>query len=184
MASDGTTLLDVRYGERLRGLRDARDMTQAELVSAMKGRGIAYMNPSTLSRIEAGTRPVRLSEAQVIGRIFNVSVEGMTSDFEALAYYEMQHRRAREAFVSYRSSATEVAKWKIKLEGHLEELRGMLAESKEDELTRVLQELIANVENYVAIDVVDEASSLEAEIRRTHVRQQGSRAGRFLNARR
>lgn len=83
MASSDLPALDKRYGRRIREAREQRGVTQAKLVAEMKALGVDYMNTSTLSRIEVGTRPVRLTEAQVIGRILGASVEEMIAEDNA-----------------------------------------------------------------------------------------------------
>ncbi|GLJ79743.1 helix-turn-helix domain-containing protein [Microbacterium imperiale] len=182
MTTDRTELLDIRYGERLRALREQKGMTQAELVDRLKAAGVGYMNASTLSRIEAGTRPVRLVEAQFIGHIFAVSLESMMSELEALSFYELSARRGREAFVRFRKSVADVVQWKLDLSAHLPHLRSLLDETDEPAVRTVIEETIQNVESFIEIDLEDELRGLDKEVRETHERQDTSTAGRFLNS--
>lgn len=182
MAKDDTSPLDEQYGRRLRAIREDRGLTLAQMVELIKEKGIGYMNTSTLSRIETGVRPVRLTEAQVIGGILKVSVESMTSEFEALATYESRHRAARQWLVRFRESAVEVTEYQIKLERYLGDLREM-QETADETLAKSIKLTISNVENFVAIDLAGEAAALQEETRAKTERLPDTTAGRFLRSR-
>lgn len=182
MAKDDTSPLDEQYGRRLRAIREDRGFTLAQMVELIKESGIGYMNTSTLSRIETGVRPVRLTEAQVIGKILRVSVESMTSEFEDLAHYESRHRAARQWFVRFRESAVEVTEYQINLERYLDNLREM-QETVDESLAKSLKLTISNFENFVAIDLATEAAALQEETRAKTERLPDTPAGRFLRHR-
>ena len=61
---------------RLRQLRRAREMTQADL-GARVG-----LDTSTISQIESGTRDPSLKKARAIATVFGVSIEDLFGDVE------------------------------------------------------------------------------------------------------
>jgi len=158
-------------------------VTQAELVAQMQERGIRYMNTSTLSRIEAGTRPVRLTEAQVIGRIFQVSVDSMTSDFEEIALYESRARSARLRYMTFRDSVVMVTRSQLALEEYLPRLHEIRDSGIDKSLRDAVEHTIRNIEGYLQIDVAEEAAALRDETR-AEEKPADTPAGRFLKARR
>lgn len=149
------------------------------MVDRIKASGIGYMNTSTLSRIETGTRPVRLTEAQVIGRILQVGIESMTSEFEDLAYYEAQHGVAREEYVRFKTSVVEVTAAQIRLARYVDHLREM-EKTADDALLESIRWTIHNIERFIELDLSWEAAELSAEKRAENERLSDTPAGRFL----
>lgn len=182
MANDETSALDERYGKRLRAIREEHGLTLAQMVERMKARGISYMNTSTLSRIETGVRPVRLTEAQVIGQELMVGVESMTAEFEDLAFYESRHRVARQEYVRFRNSVVDVTAAQIKLKTYLASLREML-EDADESLASLIEMTIDNIENFVEIDLPREAAELRDETIAENENHSDTPAGRFLRSR-
>lgn len=62
-------------GDRVRQAREARGMTQAELSQALRDRGSSHFHPTTISRIEKGERPLRLSDALALSSVLDTSVD-------------------------------------------------------------------------------------------------------------
>lgn len=174
-----TSPLDERYGRRLRAIREERGLTLAQLVGKMQRAGVAYMNTSTLSRIETGVRPVRLTEAQTIARILRVSVDSMTEAFEELAFIESQAGDAREQYVRFRQSVVKVTSAQIRLRRYIPELRDMLTGADKD-LAETLEGLIRNLESYVEIDLPQEAANFRDETLAEDENRSDTPAGQFL----
>ncbi|MCV7441230.1 helix-turn-helix transcriptional regulator [Mycobacterium paraense] len=68
---------DSHFGKRLRALRENRGWSQAETAKMLSDRGIQPMHPSTVAKIEAGDRSVRINEAVGIADVFEVSVDSL-----------------------------------------------------------------------------------------------------------
>ena len=62
------------FAEQVRILRESLGWTQSDLVDRMRKAGLEYVNQSTLSRIENGSRPVRLMESHVLSQLFDRTV--------------------------------------------------------------------------------------------------------------
>lgn len=71
---DGPALDDLKFAENMRAIREARGMTQADLVRALKERGWQSVFQTTISRIEKGERPVRYGEALAISRALGTDI--------------------------------------------------------------------------------------------------------------
>lgn len=77
MADEKLSAEERVFGEQVRRLREERGWSQAVLARQMIEAGIAYANPSMLSRIEAALRPVRMMEALVLSRLLQRNVESL-----------------------------------------------------------------------------------------------------------
>ncbi|TAM68154.1 MAG: XRE family transcriptional regulator [Microbacteriaceae bacterium] len=179
-----TSEQDARYGSRLKQLREDAGLTQTDVVRKMRQRGIEYMNASTLSRIENGSRAIRLTEARALARIFRVSIEGMVGEIEWLALVEAHHRTARELLVRFRKSVVDVTEAQLRL-AHLRELRdtGLLDEGVDPNNIQAVSMLWELIDSYLAIDLAAEAADLASSKRESWEANSASSAGRFLNNR-
>ena len=68
---------DKRFGERLKAKRDYRGWSQADMAKMLSDKGIQPMHPSTVAKIEAGDRSVRINEAVGIADLFEVSLDSL-----------------------------------------------------------------------------------------------------------
>lgn len=68
-------LLELRFRTAIHELRQDRKMSQGELARRMVSEGWESFNQATISRIEKGTRPVRIGEAQALARIVGTTLE-------------------------------------------------------------------------------------------------------------
>jgi transcriptional regulator with XRE-family HTH domain len=68
---------DKRFGERVKAERDHRGWSQAEMAKILSDRGIHPMHPTTVAKIEAGDRSVRINEAVGIADLFEVSLDSL-----------------------------------------------------------------------------------------------------------
>ena len=85
--------VETRFRERVRRERERRDWSQAELAKLLQDRGIASIYPTTVAKIEAGERAVRIDEATVLADIFDVSVDallGRSASFQKDRLYAVQ----------------------------------------------------------------------------------------------
>jgi transcriptional regulator with XRE-family HTH domain len=67
---------DKRFGKRVKAKRDARGWSQAEMAKMLTDMG-ARMHATTVAKIEAGDRSVRINEASAIADLFEVSVDSL-----------------------------------------------------------------------------------------------------------
>lgn len=63
---------DVEIGQRLQQVREQQKLSQAQAVRALGEAGLVW-SQGTLSKVESGTRPVRLAELPAIARALGVS---------------------------------------------------------------------------------------------------------------
>ena len=75
---DALSRTEAAFSDSVRRLRQEAGLTQEDLAHWMREIGVPNANQTTVSRIEAKTRPVRLAEAEVIARIFKRSIAAMT----------------------------------------------------------------------------------------------------------
>ncbi|MEU7811586.1 helix-turn-helix transcriptional regulator [Pseudonocardia sp. NPDC049154] len=68
-------IADARFGGRLRGLREWQGMSQQTLVEKLAELGITTWHQTTVGKVEAGKRPVRLAEAIAVAKIFGTSID-------------------------------------------------------------------------------------------------------------
>jgi transcriptional regulator with XRE-family HTH domain len=66
---------EIRFRERVRSERECRSWSQARLAEALKDNGLPYVFPSTVAKIEAGDRAVRINEASALADIFGLSID-------------------------------------------------------------------------------------------------------------
>ncbi|MFC5337535.1 helix-turn-helix domain-containing protein [Leucobacter denitrificans] len=179
--------LESLFGKRLRELREERGHTQAQVVEWLVDHGVSYMNTSTLSRIELGTRPVRLGEATVFARYFDIPMAALvtTSDnYRAIDLVSRRHNEARNRFVRFRQAVVDVSRHQQSLPKMLEVLDEVIeSEPKGSELLKPVKWLRRNVLDFVEIDLVEETRNLVAETEARFEQGEESTAGRFLNSR-
>jgi len=65
---------DIRFGKWLKDARGAKHWSQIDMAKQLKKRGI-HIYGSTVAKIEAGDRPVKLAELVAIADLFQVSVD-------------------------------------------------------------------------------------------------------------
>lgn len=68
---------DGQFGKHLKAQREHHGWSQPELAGRLKERGIDLMHPTTVAKIEAGTRSVRINEALAFADVFDMSVDAL-----------------------------------------------------------------------------------------------------------
>ena len=169
--------VDASFAAAVRGYRESRGWTQSELAARMvEIGGVPDATQVLVSRIEAGKRAIRLTEAHALARVFGVSVEDMTAESEAARLLAVDHRRAREYFVRFREATAQVTRWQIKLREDAEIVRAEF-----DSSATSLSLLLQNVESFVSYDLAAEAQEVAQAVRAEYERNAESRGGRFVN---
>lgn len=72
---------DEHFAENVRREREKRGWSQAELARRLREFGLEQFHPTTVSRIENGDRPVRLSEAAQFANIFETTVGKLVANY-------------------------------------------------------------------------------------------------------
>jgi len=68
---------DDRLGNRIKVERENRGWSQVDMANMLSDNGIQPMHPTTVAKIEAGTRSVRINEAVGIADLFEVSLDSL-----------------------------------------------------------------------------------------------------------
>jgi transcriptional regulator with XRE-family HTH domain len=68
---------DERFGKRVRAEREHRGWSQADMAKMLSDNGIHPMHPTTVAKIEAGDRSVRINEAVGMADLFGVSLDAL-----------------------------------------------------------------------------------------------------------
>jgi len=71
---------DSRFGRRMRSVREQRGLSQQALVAMLCGLGITHWHQTTVGKVEAGTRPVRLAEAMAVAQLFDMTLDELLED--------------------------------------------------------------------------------------------------------
>ncbi|HKE71317.1 MAG TPA: helix-turn-helix transcriptional regulator [Nocardioidaceae bacterium] len=91
------------FGENLRAAREQKEMSQTALAKKMAAAGFSNFHQSTVGRIEAGERPVRLSEGQELSLILGIPLGFLTwppARLNRLNKFLYAVQNARERYVS------------------------------------------------------------------------------------
>jgi transcriptional regulator with XRE-family HTH domain len=68
---------DKHFGKRVKNERDHRGWSQADMAKKLSDHGIQPMHPTTVAKIEAGERSVRINEAVGIADLFEISLDSL-----------------------------------------------------------------------------------------------------------
>jgi transcriptional regulator with XRE-family HTH domain len=111
------------FGKRVKDEREHRHWSQSHMAKLLSDNGIPKMHPTTIAKIEAGDRAVRIDEAAGIADLFVVSLDSLLGRRAGLEEDELTYR--------LRALRDTAAK-------HLMEV-GVIANAVSDRLTDVLQ---------------------------------------------
>lgn len=111
---------DRQVGQNVRDLRTAMGMTQGDVVQELRARGLELAQ-QTIVKIEQGSRPLRLQEADLLADVLGVDVDALVSPAVTLPAAVMYAAtRVREAWEGIGHDVQV-------LERHQQELRDLLA---------------------------------------------------------
>lgn len=133
-------------------LREANGMSQAELVQKLRTNGWTNVHPTTISRIEKGERPVRLSEATRIARILGQDVSLMMRRPSQAGVADEAERYAALVCESYNQISEGVftlLRRRFVFRNRLNELKEVAERENDPELEEQFEEL----ENYLGLRV-------------------------------
>lgn len=68
---------DEQFGKTVKAQREQRGWSQADMAKMLSDKGIQPMHPTTVAKIEAGDRSVRINEAVGIADLFEVSIDSL-----------------------------------------------------------------------------------------------------------
>ena len=156
---------ELRFREAMQNLRNARGWSQGELARRMVAEGWKDFHQATISRIEKGSRPVRLGEARAIARILDVPLSSMLAhEAKAEAYSDFLNLMAviyedRTALVERAIQLSEnLGRLQAALElvQHLDVVTGLSAKDR-DQLTSSMlaaEELVRSSPDQVLLDTL------------------------------
>ena len=135
---DLSTLAEEAFGRRIRALRAAAGMTQAELAEKVSHAGMS-MKQGMIAKLERGARPTSVGELAVLGQVFGVTPS------ELLQGDELSPDVARITELRLRVASAEAAV--IELAGRWEQANTALEVGREKlrGRIRVFQECIEGV---------------------------------------
>jgi transcriptional regulator with XRE-family HTH domain len=67
----------AHFRKRIANLRNEREWSQAEVANRLSAMGIDNMHNTTIAKIEAGDREIKLDEAAALARLFGLSVDSL-----------------------------------------------------------------------------------------------------------
>lgn len=70
-------ITDTHIGQRVRAAREAAGQSQGTVALGMTAAGFSSWNRSTLSKVEAGDRSLKLSEAATLCTFIGATLEGL-----------------------------------------------------------------------------------------------------------
>lgn len=85
---DATEDVNRQFGDAMRSVREVRGLSQRQLAELLDAAGMK-LDPSAITRMERGTRDIKLAEAIAIAKVLDFSLEEFT-------YSPDDHFRARE----------------------------------------------------------------------------------------
>ena len=110
---------EANFVESIKRLREEKEWTQADLARAMSDIGRTGIYQTTVSRIENGSRPLRMGEARGIAKALGVPFSSMMAPIEETQPIRDLERLVRVA----RLSARQLERRQRQLEKDLGELR-------------------------------------------------------------
>lgn len=186
MTDETASTLDSEYGKRMKVLRDGRGLTQAEVVRRMREHGVNYMNASTLSRIESGARPMRLSEAGVLSDIYKIRLSTFTVRGDGFAYIAKMMARDREArrkYVAFRDLVADLVQEQSDFPGLIRGLDAVWGKSDDEDVQKQLELAKRSMQNFADIDLVAEVEEFKRAVESGKERAKTSSVERFLQSR-
>lgn len=95
----------------VKGMRERLGLTQGDLAKRMNALGWANFHPTTVSRIEKGDRPVRVSEAHALAEALETDMGHMFDSDDLQMSVALAYRALRRIQESEVAVLTEVASW-------------------------------------------------------------------------
>lgn len=109
MQNEERSTLDKEVGKRFRALRTEKDLTQAAVAARLEESGLS-LDPTAITRIERGSRTLRLGEAVAIAAALDTSLERVLLD---VAPEEHARTAVRQAVVKVRDVFLTVDRWML-----------------------------------------------------------------------
>src|SRR5664279_107210 len=70
--------VDIAIGARVRAVRTQRGLSQGDMADLLRRQGIPW-SQGTLSKVETGDRPIRLSEAPLVAHALGLELEELAA---------------------------------------------------------------------------------------------------------
>jgi transcriptional regulator with XRE-family HTH domain len=92
-SDNADSFFNKRFGDLMRAARDEKEWSQRRLAELLEGAGIR-LDPSAITRIERGSRDVKLREATAIAHVLGIDLSDVLDE---VAYSETQRFRIEVA---------------------------------------------------------------------------------------
>lgn len=155
---------DARFAANVKRLRESKGWSQGELARRMVAAGRTGFHQTTISRIEKGERPVRISEAIGLAEVFDTSVSNMVqppAEWAIVGKLGGEIRWTSSASTELGDAAIRFLEAQTLLRGVLKEAEGLVAEGLESKkIELLLQGYLERSGELVALtigDVIDQA---------------------------
>lgn len=132
-------------------------MSQTDLVEKLKERGIPYANPTLISRIESGIRPVRLVEGDALARIFDTPMSSLVHPSPSepiIIFATLADTQFRQSFAKLRGAAQDAGDSQRLLAQWPTDVETIVNDDKvPSDLRARAKHLLWNMRNALAIDL-------------------------------
>ncbi|MGX9294579.1 helix-turn-helix domain-containing protein [Tsukamurella paurometabola] len=124
---------EARIAQRVRAIREAVGMSQAQVAEAMTKRGYSWQQVTTY-KVEKGERKLYLAEARSLAGILGVSIDDLLSPFEPVDKF---------LSVRLRASADQVVDAIVSLGQDAIHFAGVMREAGRDDATERIQSIMS-----------------------------------------
>lgn len=154
---------DSQFGERVKRARGDRGWSQPEMANRLREAGIEPMHTTTLAKIEAGVRSVRINEAAGIADLLGISLDALLGRAAGPADNDLQFalRVLRDSARASSEQALDVAH---DLDEQVRHITATFAFDDVDEIKRLAAKAKKRLDS--AYDAVEELALLGDEILR------------------
>ncbi|OBB35260.1 helix-turn-helix domain-containing protein [Mycolicibacterium fortuitum] len=144
--------LDAHFATNMTRLREAAGLSQAEMVQKLREQGWKNVHPTTISRIEKGERPVRLSEAARIAKVLEQDLYRMMTQPRRAGIEEEVDKHVEKVVGEY-NKIVEGAYWLTLYRKLLRSDLGKLSEIAEREGDARLQAKFEEYQPYLGLRI-------------------------------
>lgn len=147
---------DKYFGNAVRVHREAEGWSKTEFADKLSKAGLENFHPTTITRMESGSRPTRLNEAAIIARVLKHSLDD-------LIRFEFAYERLDDAIGAYDLACKGVAVYEGLASATLEQAKAEKSFLEAELLDKAMPEqarsrsiaVIQRLESYTATDRID-----------------------------
>lgn len=129
---------ELTFAQRVRELREALGLSQTQLATTLRLKGVK-IDPTSITRLEKGTRGVRLDEAVAIAGVLDQTVDEMLRPVlppgeqlrQAAQQADQTRWRAARAVAEMQAAQTRLTRLRVNLDADLDDLRSQFREAED-----------------------------------------------------